>query len=211
MRALKILFRAGAAAILLLAAVPHASAVLKEGDKLVPFSLKNVDGTVRTVTVDEGRLVLLTESGPEGARVVRKSYPGAVLIDFWATWCVPCRASMPHMQALHEEFGAGERERGGLALFGIALDQKGSVVVKPFYAKLKITYPMLADPTSGPPGDSLVRTTSEMKAKYDIQSIPVVYIIDSAGIIRHVHEGFTKEHVAEMHEAVSALLEGKMP
>lgn len=211
MKALKILFRAGAAAALLLAAVPPISAVLKEGDRLIPFSLKNVDGTIRTVTVEDGRLVLLTETGPEGERVVRKSYPGAVLIDFWATWCVPCRASMPHMQDLHEEFGAADRLEGGLALFGIAIDQKGSLVVKPFYAKLKITYPMLSDPTAGAAGDGLARTTREMQAKYDVLTIPVVYIVDSAGIIRHVHEGFKKEHVAEMHAAVAALVEGKRP
>lgn len=189
-------------------AVP-ASAVLKKDAPFVPFSLTNVDGTVCTVTLESGRLVLITETKSGGTSQTTKSWPDAVLLDFWATWCVPCRASMPHMQAFHEKYGAAsDREKGGLRLFGVAIDQKGGAIVKPFYARLKFTYPMLCDPGPGATGDGLVRTMKEMQTKYGVQTIPVVFVIDAAGKIAHSHVGFKPEHVAELDAAISGLMSG---
>lgn len=184
-------------------------ALLKTGDRFVPFSLKNVDNKDYTVMMEGGRLTLVVSETVDGQVKVAKSHPSAVLIDFWATWCVPCRASMPHMQKLHEQYGpaAGQAE-GGLRLFGIAIDERGSKVVVPFYQKLKITYPMLADPPSGEAGAGLIRSAREMKSAYKVQTIPVVYIIDARGTITHVHEGFKPEHVAELQTAVQGLVGG---
>ncbi len=181
--------------------------VLTTGDDFVPFSLKNIDDKEYTVKMEDGRLVLIITGEVDGQPRISKSYPDAVLLDFWATWCVPCRKAMPHMQELHEKYkpkAAGES--GGLGLFGIALDEKGSRVVRPFYQKLKITYPMLSDPTEGSPTDGLVHSAKEMKDRYKVQEIPVVYLIDSRGKITHVHVGFKEEFVAELDEAVVSLL-----
>ena len=72
-----------------------------------------------------------------------------MLVDFWATWCVPCRKAMPHMQQLSETYKPADgAPDGGLLVLGIALDDAGGKVVVPFYKKLKITYPMLADAPS---------------------------------------------------------------
>lgn len=189
-------------------AVP-ASAVLKKDAPFVPFSLTNVDGTVYTVTLESGRLVLITETKAGETPQTTKSRPEAVLLDFWATWCVPCRASMPHMQAFHEKYGAGPgQEKGGLRLFGIAIDQKGGTIVKPFFAKLKFTYPMLCDPSPRATNDGLARTTREIQARYGVQTIPVVFVIDATGKITHSHVGFKPEHVAELDAAISALVSG---
>lgn len=182
-------------------------AILNKGEKLIPFSLKSVDNRIMTVSLEEGRLTLVVESEEGGRKVIRKTHPDAVLIDFWATWCVPCRAAMPYMQKLYEKFkpGVGEAE-GGLELFGIALDRKGSVVVKPFYQKLKITYPMLADPVSAAGEPDIIRNSQDMASKYDVQEIPVVYIFDSRGAIVHAHVGFKKEHVGELEEEIGRLV-----
>jgi thiol-disulfide isomerase/thioredoxin len=187
-----------------------AGAVLEKGASFVPFALKNYDGRAFTLTLEDGRLTLLSEETRDGRTSLAKSHPAAVLLDFWATWCVPCRAAMPYMQQLHDKYKPAEgQETGGLRLFGVALDLKGSLVVKPFYAKLKYTYPMLADPTTAAAGDTLVRTTQDMKAKYKVQDIPVVYLIDAKGTITHVHVGFKKEFIAEIEAAVVTLVKGE--
>jgi thiol-disulfide isomerase/thioredoxin len=195
------------AAVVLLSAPSFAS--LKTGAKFVPFSLKNIDGKDHTVMMEEGKLTLIVTETVAGETKVSKSHPAGVLVDFWATWCVPCRKAMPHMQQLNETYKpAGEQAEGGLRVYGIALDEAGGKVVKPFYQKLKITYPMLADPPSSASPEGVVRTAKDMKKKYEIQEIPVVYLIDSSGTITHVHVGFKEEHIAELDKAVNALLGG---
>ncbi len=192
----------------LLLTIGSAGAVMKTGEKFLPFSLKNVDGAEYTVKMEDGRLTLIVKGAP-GCPPEVKTHPSAVLIDFWATWCIPCRASMPYMQKLHEKYGAAAgQESGGLRLFGIALDLAGSKVVRPFYEKLKITYPMLSDPATGAAGDGILRTTKDMKNVYDAQSIPLVYLIDAKGAIVHVHQGFTPEHMTDLEAAVKAALAG---
>ncbi len=200
---------AGALSILVVA-VTAAFAILSPGDAFVPFSLKNIDGREFTVTMEDGRLTLLVSQTEGGAVKLERSHPDAVLLDFWATWCVPCRKAMPHMQELHEKYGpASGQSEGGLRLFGIALDEKGIRVVKPFYSKLKITYPMLAEQTTAHGPDNLARSAKDMKARYKVQEIPVVYLIDSRGKITHVHVGFKEEHIAELDAAVLSLLRGE--
>jgi thiol-disulfide isomerase/thioredoxin len=185
------------------------SAALKTGAKFVPFSLKNIDGNDYSVTMEDGRLTLTIAGTEAGESKVTKSHPAGVLIDFWATWCVPCRKAMPHMQQLNATYGPAEGQaEGGLRVFGIALDDAGGKVVKPFYQKLKITYPMLADPPSGAAPDGLVCRAKDMKKSYEVQEIPVVYLIDATGTITHVHVGFKEEHIVELDKAVTALLGG---
>ena len=201
----------GAAAVLagLLVCAP-AGAVLEKGASFFPFALKNYDGRAFTLTLEDGRLTLVSEEMKDGVTSLVKSTPAGVLLDFWATWCVPCRAAMPYMQQLHDKYKPADgQETGGLRLFGVALDVKGSLVVKPFYAKFKYTYPMLADPTTGAAGDGLIRTTQDMKAKYKVQDIPVVYLIDAKGTITHVHVGFKKEYITEIEAAVAELVKGE--
>jgi len=194
-----------AAALILLSSLSFA--VLKQGAKFVPFSLKNVDGKDHTVTMEEGKLTLIVTETVGGETRVVKSHPAGILVDFWATWCVPCRKAMPHMQQLNETYKPADGDtQGGLRVYGIALDEAGGKVVKPFYQKLKITYPMLADPPSSPSPEGVVRTAKDMKKRYEVQEIPVVYLIDSSGTITHVHVGFKEEHIAELDEAVNALL-----
>jgi thiol-disulfide isomerase/thioredoxin len=197
-----------AAAALFLLAV-SSFAVLKPGDTFIPFSLLDVDDREYAVTLEDGRLTLTVTETAEGEIRAVKSHPDAVLVDFWATWCVPCRKAMPHLQGLHEKFGPAEGQaEGGLRIIGIALDDAGSKVVRPFYQKLKITYPILADPPKGEGTPGTVRSAKDMKGRYQVQEIPVVYLVDSKGRITHVHVGFKEEFVAELDQAVAGLMKG---
>lgn len=178
--------------------------VLQKGDKLLPFSLISIEDEIFTVQLDQGKLSVTIESTIDGNITKKVLHPDAVLLDFWATWCVPCRAAMPHMQQLYDKYKPDEnQEEGGLILLGISIDTKGSQVVKPFYKNLEYTYPMLADPSQGE--DDLIRTTRDMKSRYKVQAIPVVYLINSRGTIQHVHTGFKEKDIEDIEIIIGNL------
>jgi len=195
--------------LIILFANHPASAVLKTGDKFHAFSLKSIDDKTITVKIEDNKLTIISEFAENEKTLTKKYYPDAVLLDFWATWCVPCRAAMPYIQSIYEKFRAKEgQDKGGLELFGIAIDIEGSRVVKPFFKKVKITYSMLADPTSGSE-KGFIRTARDMKSSYKVQEIPVVYLIDSKGVIAHVHVGFKKEQMTELEKTIGEIIKGE--
>lgn len=63
-----------------------------------------------------------------------------LLVNFWATWCAPCREEIPDLNDLHAEL-----EDDGLRIIGIALDRQGREKVEPFAEKLSIKYPIVID------------------------------------------------------------------
>ena len=176
--------------------------ILDKGDKFLPFSLVSSHDDIYTVTLENGKLTVKIKPMTGGEEKVL--HPDAVLLDFWATWCVPCRKAMPHMQKLHDKYKpTGNEDSGGLILLGISIDAKGNKVVKPFFNKLDYTYPMLADPTEG--DDYMIRTSKDMKSQYKVQAIPVVYLIDSEGIIQHAHTGFKEKDIVDIENAITDL------
>jgi peroxiredoxin/tetratricopeptide (TPR) repeat protein len=94
-----------------------------------------------------------------------------VLLDFWATWCGPCRAELPHFQKLMDSF----KDNPSVAFITISTDITAEVV-KIFCKENKYTFPVLMDKGT--------------TAAYGVQGIPVLLIIDQDGNIRYKHEGF---------------------
>lgn len=186
-------------AVFLLCASLSNGAILKKGNTFFPFSLVSSHDDIYSVTLEDGKLTVRIKPKTGGEEKVL--HPDAVLLDFWATWCVPCRHAMPHMQKLFDKYKPADNdESGGLLLLGISIDAQGNKVVKPFFNKLDYTYPMLADPTEG--DDDVIRTSRDMKSRYKVQAIPVVYLIDSKGIIQHVHTGFKEKDIADIESAI---------
>ena len=196
---MRFLFRFWLPVVLSCVIVGSTWAELQIGDKLIPFALKSIDGSEVTLKLEKDRMVVVKEWGEGEERQTQRIYPDAVLVDFWATWCPPCRLAVPHIQDLHERYfeklikkdERGKKEiKGGLVVIGVGLDRSGSKAIKPFAEKAKLTYLLLADPTEKDKSEKLITDAKVAASAYKVRGIPTMYIFDSKGVIRAVHVGF---------------------
>jgi peroxiredoxin len=124
-----------------------------------------------------------------GQSVSLSNYRGQVLIlDFFATWCQPCRQSIPHLIEMNRKYG-----KQGLQILGLSVDEDGEQAVKSFSEELRVNYPMALA------GDKTSVT-------YGIRSVPVMYIIDKKGKISDVYRGFTNETARSVEQSIKRLL-----
>ena len=94
----------------------------------------------------------------------------AVLVNLWATWCPPCRAEMPAIQKLYEEY----KDQGFMVLAVNMTYQDNPQAVLPFTQENNLTFPILLD------------ETGEMARKYELRSLPSSFFINRNGIIQEV-------------------------
>ncbi|HEX2571325.1 MAG TPA: redoxin domain-containing protein [Polyangia bacterium] len=170
----------------------------------VPVKLARGRGSSRTVELvveprpdldTLQRDTLLDQSAPDfmpkvvaGGKLGRlSSLRGrVVLLDFFATWCGPCRASMPHITALHRRLASR-----GLQVIGISNEEPQ--VVAGAAERFQLDYPLAADPGS------------EIGAQYFIHALPTVVLIDKRGQVRHIGGA----GIARVEQVVTELLDEK--
>lgn len=106
----------------------------------------------------------------DGHRVSAESLAGrVVLLDFWATWCVPCLGEIPHLREARERF-----PREDLAIFGVSLDQGARREVEAFLRRHGMSWPQLWD-GRGFAGD--------LARRFRVESLPRSFLIDREGRI----------------------------
>jgi peroxiredoxin len=131
-------------------------------------------------------------STTSGQQVSLENYRGRVLIlDFFATWCQPCRASIPHLNEMNRKYGAQ-----GLYVLGMSADEDGEKVVKAFAEHHRITYPVALA------GESTL-------VDFGVRSVPVMFVIDKKGRVAEVFRGFTDDVARSTEQLIKKLLAEK--
>nr|WP_239587423.1 redoxin domain-containing protein [Bacillus pakistanensis] len=127
--------------------------------------------TYSSEKLDEGSMAPdFTLTTLDGQTVSLSDYKGKkVIINFWATWCPPCRAEMPHMQNFYEE--ASEKENVEILAVNVTDLDKGEKAINQFVSEYKLTFPILLD------------KEGNVSGRYQAVAFPTSYIIDTQGKI----------------------------
>ncbi len=139
------------------------------GDRAPDFSIRTLDGHDLRLSDLRGKVVL---------------------INFWATWCGPCKAEMPSINRLFQEF------RGkGLEVLAIASDLEGEPVVRSFLREIPVEFTVAAD------------DQFEVNNLFEIRVVPTTLLIDQDGVITHKIFGAQDWYTAQSRTLVAKLIE----
>ncbi len=111
-----------------------------------------------------------------------------VMVNFWATWCGPCRQEMPLLDELYSRY-----ERVGFRLLGVNIDDNSSKAMD-MVRELGVTFPVLFD------------SRKEVSKLYEVNAMPVTVLIDREGTVRYVHHGYKPGYEEKYLDQVRSLL-----
>lgn len=144
-----------------------AGADLTVGSRAPAFSLRTLEGRTVTLASLRGKVVFL---------------------DFWASWCVPCREEFPVLQRLHQRYF----DRG-LRVVGITVDQEASNA-RAFVQRTRATFTILHD------------SSRSIAERYSPPSMPTSFLIDKEAVIRKINRGFEPSHADRFERQVRSAL-----
>ena len=147
--------------------VASTAAALKAGDTPPPIGLPDLQGEQVDLAELKGKVVV---------------------VDFWASWCGPCKEEMPVLEALHEKYS-----EQGLVIVGINIDNSRKKMEK-FLEANPVTFRIVHDPKITIP------------QRYEPSTMPTSYFIGRDGKLRYVHEGFRKRDAEAIEVKVKTLL-----
>ncbi|NNC77585.1 MAG: TlpA family protein disulfide reductase [Woeseiaceae bacterium] len=111
-----------------------------------------------------------------------------VMINFWATWCGPCRQEMPLLDELYSRY-----ERVGFNLLGVNIDDDSNRAMN-MIRELGVNFPVLFD------------AQKEVSKLYDVDAMPVTILVDREGKVRYVHQGYKPGYEQAYLDQVRSLL-----
>jgi thiol-disulfide isomerase/thioredoxin len=130
-----------------------------------------------------------TLASKEGGNVrLQEQLGDVVLINFWASWCGPCREELPYLEALQQEYSDL-----GFTILAVNVDQepgKAEILLK----DIAVTFPVLFD------------VDDKVSRLYDVQAMPTTVIVDRDGNQRLLHHGYKSGDEIKYKQAVKALL-----
>lgn len=128
--------------------------------------------------------------GLESGNLLRSGhFRGRVIyLDFWASWCGPCRISLPAMDKIYRDLSAR-----GLTVIAVNLDEEVEDA-KAFLRDHPVSY-------------HVVRDDGSLPKRFEIKGMPTAYLIDRSGRVRAVHEGFRRGDAEKVRRLISQLLD----
>jgi thiol-disulfide isomerase/thioredoxin len=144
----------------------HCGKNVRESGSAPDFSLKTLEGQELTLASLKGKVVL---------------------IDFWATWCGPCRESIPHLVDLYKNY----REKG-FEIIGMSVDKGDAEVVRRYSKTMAIPYPILI-------------ASEAVTRNYGVTALPTTFLIDKEGKIQERVIGFNSKIAKELAAKVKKL------
>lgn len=112
-----------------------------------------------------------------------------VYVDFWASWCGPCRESFPWMNAMQAKYGTQ-----GLRIVAVNVDQKPDDM-KAFLKDFPASFDVVPDPKG------------EQPKAWGVKGMPTAYLLDAQGVVRKVHQGFKRAQADELEASIRELLQ----
>jgi len=141
---------------------------VRVGDEAPNFHLRDLQGRTMSLSQFRGKVVLL---------------------NFWATWCGPCRIEMPAMERLYQTISRKEFE-----ILAVSTDPQGAAVTRPFQHEMGFTFPILHDPD--------MRTG----LMYGARTLPLSFMVDRQGVVRKKIFGARDWDSPEARELIRMLL-----
>lgn len=134
---------------------------------------KQAQGIIRRLELLGKELKDFSFTDVNGQKVDIADYKGkVVLIDFWATWCGPCRGELPNVKQTLDKYGSQ-----GFAIIGVSLDYPDKQKLLDFLKKENMTWPQYFDGKGW---------GCEMSQRYGINSIPATFLVDRKGVVRYM-------------------------
>ena len=131
-----------------------------------------VFSSVQAATVDQAAPDFTLKS-LSGKNIKLSEYAGnVVMLNFWASWCGPCRKEMPLLNALHNKY-----ETLGFVILGVNVEQELRLA-KSFLADTPVDFPILFD------------VSNTVSKAYDVIAMPTTVMIDRNGQVRYIHKGY---------------------
>ena len=130
-----------------------------------------------------------TLRGADGRNVRLDELRGqVVLVNFWATWCGPCREEMPRLDTLYQKY-----RKSGFVLLGVNVDDDPHTALATA-AKLGVSFPVLLD------------TDKKVSKLYDLNTMPSTVVIDRDGKMRFLHRGYRAGTEGDYEQQIRGLL-----
>jgi thiol-disulfide isomerase/thioredoxin len=151
---------------------------------------------MRTASLIGALLVLTGAMGPAGAQLPEAFGPvdaKVVWVDFWASWCAPCRRSFPWMNAMYRKYASE-----GLQIIAVNVDKERALADE-FLVETPAEFRLHFDPAG------------ELAANFGVQAMPSSFMLDANGNVLATHYGFKLADTAEYEQAIRAALDGAEP
>jgi peroxiredoxin len=140
---------------------------LELGQPAPDFTLKSMAGTNLKLTEQRGNIIV---------------------INFWASWCGPCRKEMPVLQKFYDKY-----QDLGVSVWGVNVEQENQAG-RDFLADLNLSFPILFD------------ASNTISAMYQVEAMPTTIIVDRDGVVRYAFKGYKPGYEKKYAKAIKKLI-----